>query len=64
LGNLKVSFGGAYHVFDLSRYGIRYLAAFVYCFNRRFNLEALFMRLLFAAVTINPRPLSWLREAE
>ena len=63
LGNLKTSFGGAYHAFDFAKYGIRYLAAFVYRFNRRFRLEALPMRLLVAAVNIGPRQLSWLREA-
>ncbi len=64
LGNLKTSFGGAYHAFDFSKYGFRYLAAFVYRFNRRFNLETLPMRLLVASVTIGPRPLSGLRQAE
>jgi hypothetical protein len=64
LGNLKTSFGGAYHAFDFAKYGIRYLAAFVYRFNRRFNLDTLPMRLLTAAVNISPRPATWLRQAE
>lgn len=64
LGNLKTSFGGAYHAFDFAKYGIRYLAAFVYRFNRRFHLETLPMQLLLAAVTISPRPATWLRRAE
>lgn len=64
LGNLKTSLGGAYHAFDFAKYGIRYLGAFVYRFNRRFHLETLPMRLLVAAVTIGPRPATWLRLAE
>lgn len=64
LGNLKTSFGGAYHAFDFSKYGVRYLAAFVYRFNRRFNLATLPMRLLAAAVNTSPRPAAWLRQAE
>ena len=64
LGNLKTSFGGAYHAFDFTNHGLRYLAAFVYRFNRRFNLETLPTRLLVAAANISPRPAAWLREAE
>ncbi|MFA5058554.1 MAG: IS1595 family transposase [Opitutaceae bacterium] len=64
LGNLKTSFGGAYHAFDFAKYGTRYLAAFVYRFNRRFHLETLPHRLLAAAVAIGPRPEPWLRAAE
>ena len=64
LGNLKTRFGGAYHAFDFSKHDLRYLAAFVYRFNRRFNLETLPMRLLAAAANISPRPATWLREAE
>ena len=64
LGNLKTSMGGAYHAFDFAKYGTRYLGAFVYRFNRRFHLETLPMRLIFAAVNIGPRPSRWLRQAE
>ena len=64
LGNLKTSFGGAYHAFNFAKYGLRYLAAFTYRFNRRFHLETLPMRLLAAAVSIGPRPEPWLRRAE
>jgi hypothetical protein len=64
LGNLKTSFGGAYHAFDFAQYGTRYLAAFAYRFNRRFHLETLPRRLLAAAVAIGPRPAPWLRRAE
>jgi len=64
LGNLKTSFGGAYHAFDFAKYGFRYLAAFAYRFNRRFHLETLHTHLLAAAVAIGPRPEPWLRRAE
>lgn len=64
LGNLKTSLGGAYHAFGFAKYGARYLAAFVFRFNRRFHLETLPLRLLVAAVTIGPRPATWLRQAE
>ena len=64
LGNLKTSLGGTYHAFDFAKYGTRYLGAFVYRFNRRFHLETLPLRLLVAAATIEPRPASWLRQAE
>lgn len=64
LGNLKTSLGGAYHAFDFAKYGTRYLSAFVYRFNRRFHLDTLPMHLLVAAVTIKPRPATWLRQAE
>lgn len=64
LGNLKTSLGGAYHAFDFAKYGVRYLGAFVYRFNRRFHLEMISSRLLFAAATCGPRSASWLRQAE
>lgn len=64
LGNLKTSLGGAHHAFDFAKYASRYLAAFAYRFNRRFQLKALPMRLLAAALAIGPRPDSWLRSAE
>jgi hypothetical protein len=64
LGNLKTGFGGAYHAFKFAKYGIRYLAAFAYRFNRRFHLGTLPNRLLVAAAAIGPRPARWLRRAE
>lgn len=64
LGNLKTSLGGAYHAFDFAKYGSRYLGAFVYRFNRRFQLEAITTRLIVAAATIGPRPAAWIRQAE
>jgi hypothetical protein len=64
LGNLKTSWGGAYHAFDFAKYASRYLAAFVYRFNRRFQLDTLPMRLLVAAIAIGPRSDTWLRSSE
>jgi ISXO2-like transposase domain/Transposase zinc-ribbon domain len=64
IGNLKTSFSGAYHAFKFAKYGTRYLAAFVYRFNRRFNLETLPTRLLAAAVSCQPHSARWLRMAE
>lgn len=56
LGNLKMSLSGSFHAFDLHKYAARYLAAFTWRFNRRFNLRALTARLLVAAATCGPRP--------
>jgi hypothetical protein len=64
LGNLKTSLGGAYHAFDFAKYAVRYLAAFAYRFNRRFQLDTLPKRLLVAAIAIGPRSDAWLRSAE
>lgn len=64
LGNLKTSFGGAYHALDFDKYGARYLGAFAYRFNRRFDLAKISSRLLAAATAIGPRPRPWLRLAE
>lgn len=61
LGNLKTSLAGAYHAFGFAKYATRYLAAFAYRFNRRFQLDKLPERLLAAAVTTTPRTLKWLR---
>jgi hypothetical protein len=64
LGNLKTSLGGAYHAFGFAKYAARYLAAFAYRFNRRFQLDTLPMRLLVAAIAVGPRSGAWLRLAE
>jgi hypothetical protein len=64
IGNLKTSFSGAYHAFKFAKYGSRYLAAFVYRFNQRFNLAALPTQLLTAAIACKPHSARWLRLAE
>ncbi len=64
LGNLKTSLGGAYHAFGFAKYASRYLGAFAYRFNRRFQLDRLPVRLLAAAIASGPRPEAWIRSAE
>lgn len=56
ISNLKTSLNGTYHAINFAKYGLRYLAAFVYRFNRRFHLDTLPMQLLDAAVTSRPHP--------
>ena len=64
LGNLKTGLSGAYHAFKFRKYAQRYLSTMTYRFNRRFNLAALPLSLLRAAVNSGPRPDRWLRAAE
>jgi hypothetical protein len=64
LGNLKASLGGPHHAFDFAKYGSRYLGAFAYRFNRRFDLGSIAARLIVASATIGPRPATWIRQAE
>lgn len=64
LGNLKTSLSGCYHAFDFRKYAARYLAAFSYRFNRRFDLRSLHQRLVSAIVGCGPRPQRVIRSAE
>jgi hypothetical protein len=64
LGNLKTSLNGSYHAFNFRKYAARYLAAFTYRFNRRFDLSTLHERLLVAAVRCAPHPQRSIRIAE
>lgn len=64
LGNLKTSLSGAYHAFDFRKYAARYLAAFCYRFNRRFDLRTLHQRLLTAAAGCAPQPRRLIRLAD
>lgn len=64
LGNLKTSLSGCYHAFNFQKYAARYLAAFCYRFNRRFDLRALHQRLLVAAAGSAPQPLRLIRLAD
>jgi len=64
LGNLKTSLNGSYHAFNFRKYAARYLAAFTYRFNRRFDLSTLHERLLVAAVRCAPHPQRSIRMAE
>lgn len=64
LGNLKTSLSGSFHAFDFRKYTARYLGAFTYRFNRRFDLRTLTIRLLVAAISCVPQPLRVIRLAE
>ena len=64
LGNLKTSFAGSYHAFDFQKYASRYIAAFTYRFNRRFDLKSLHHRLLVAAAFCAPHPQRAIRLAD
>lgn len=64
LGNLKTSLSGSYHAFGFQKYAARYLAAFSYRFNRRFDLSTLNQRLLVAALCCGPCPQRLVRLAE
>jgi hypothetical protein len=64
LGNLKTSLSGSYHAFDFQKYAARYLAAFAYRFNRRFDLRSLHHRLLIAAASMAPQPMRLIRVAD
>ena len=64
LGNLKTALRGIYHAIDHAKYAHRYLAEFAYRFNRRFDLAAMVPRLLRAAVTTKPIPLSVLEPVQ
>jgi transposase-like protein len=46
LGNLKTMISGCYKAFGYAKYGQRYLGAFAYRFNRRFDLADLVVRLV------------------
>ena len=63
LGNLKTSLSGSYHAFGFRKYATRYLAAFSYRFNRRFDLRTLHERLLIAATQCGPLPQQTIRLA-
>jgi len=49
LGNLKTIVSGAYKALGYRKYGDRYLGAFTYRFNRRFDLAGLVVRLVVVA---------------
>ena len=62
--NLKTSLTGSYHSFALRKYATRYLAAFAYRFNRRFDLSTLKQRLPVATVRCAPAAQRVFRVAE
>ena len=64
ISNLKTSFSGTFHALRFEKYGDRYMGAFCYRFNRRFNLEAMTERIVHAICNCTARPERVLREAE
>ena len=50
LGNLKTTLAGAFHALNYGKYAQRYLSAFAYRFNRRFDLRGLVAHLIVDAV--------------
>jgi hypothetical protein len=64
LSNLKRALSGTYHAFKFAKYAHRYLAEFQYRFNRRYDLAAIFSRLLRAAALAPPVPARLLLSTE
>jgi transposase-like protein len=63
IGNVKRSINGTYHAIN-PRHLPRYLAEFCYRFNRRFDLQSMMPRFLFAAAHTPPMPGRLLKLAE
>lgn len=63
LGNLKTMLSGAYKALDYGKYAQRYLGAFAYRFNRRFNLADLVVRLVTDVCRGRPTPKGRVRSA-
>jgi hypothetical protein len=64
ISNLKTSFSGTFHALDFEKSADRYLGAFCYRFNRRFNLEEMTAGILRAACNCTARSERLLRSAE
>ena len=45
LGNVKTSFSGTFHAFNVDKYARRYLGGYCFRFNRRFSLAAMTERI-------------------
>jgi transposase-like protein len=63
LGNLKTMLSGAYKAFGYGKYADRYLGAFAYRFNRRFDLAALVVQLVVATSRSTAAPERVIRHA-
>ncbi len=63
LGNVKNSLRGTYHAIR-PKHTPRYLAQFVYRFNRRYRLDEMIPRLAWAALRTPPMPYNLLNLAE
>ena len=64
ISNLKTSFSGTFHALRFEKYADRYLGAFCYRFNRRFDLDKMTARIMRAICKCSPRPERLLRSAE
>jgi hypothetical protein len=64
LGNLKTMLSGAFKAFKYGKYGDRYLGAFAYRFNRRFDLAGLIPRLIVDVCRTTAKPERHIRHAE
>lgn len=56
LGNLKTAFSGTHHAMKFAKYGLRYLRALQYRFNRRFRLQDIVGRLGYALMSAKAKP--------
>ena len=59
---LNTSLSGTFYTFNFEKYSKRYLGAFSFRFNRRFNLAKMTERLLNAACCCGPLPERFLRQ--
>jgi hypothetical protein len=64
ISNLRTSFSGTFQALNFDKYADRYLGAFYYRFNRRFNLEEMTGWILRATCNCTARPERLLRSAE
>jgi transposase-like protein len=55
LGNIKTALAGTYHHVS-KQHAQRYLASFAWRFNRRYQLDTMTERLMWAALQAKPRP--------
>ena len=55
LGNIKTALAGTYHHIS-AKHAQRYLASFAWRFNRRFQLDTMTERLMWAALHAKPQP--------
>jgi hypothetical protein len=64
LSNVKTSLIGTFHALQFDNYADRYLGAFSYHFNRRFDLAVMIKRVLHAVCQHIARPEGLLRKTE
>lgn len=64
ISNLKTSCSGTLHGLGFEKYVDRYLGAFYYRFNRRFDLNKMIASILRVTYKFTPEPESLLRSVE